>query len=403
MASQSSTGIDTIPPSRTKSMINHNRYYAEAIVGERLGGNGRSEYLVKWEGYPTDDATWEPRENVTAAMVLDWEDEKRELEELEKDDDDQMSLPNANNPSAEDNGTASDQQPVIAVREMVSKIVGEVTDEYLVDGKPTADAAPTEGRTWFPKAMVDNGLVTEWTALKRKLGDAMNNFAANDIDEDLDQFKYGVTDDYILIERLAPGEAPVIPYAEDDIMSDDDTVMEEPEVEVSRLISASSEDMNTDQDSELNDAVFEPDGQASCNDPAFALVDATAHSHQTNVCSSANHPEEMIRSCESCSEATVSTLTQAERNVRDNGAFFALCTDCANRHLVEDTAFCTCLDSTLCSFCLWEEINRLLTAKGGVEDKHAADACFVCHAQLDGSEWVLKCALCDGMKIEFKL
>ena len=30
---------------------------------------GRDEYLVLWEGYPKEDASWEPGENLTEAAV----------------------------------------------------------------------------------------------------------------------------------------------------------------------------------------------------------------------------------------------------------------------------------------------------------------------------------------------
>jgi hypothetical protein len=35
-------------------------YEVEAILDHR-GGKRRQQYLVKWKGYPSSDATWEPR------------------------------------------------------------------------------------------------------------------------------------------------------------------------------------------------------------------------------------------------------------------------------------------------------------------------------------------------------
>ena len=48
-------------------------YVAERILEKRIKGRGRSsraEYLVKWEGYPDHDATWEPLANLQGALDL---------------------------------------------------------------------------------------------------------------------------------------------------------------------------------------------------------------------------------------------------------------------------------------------------------------------------------------------
>ena len=62
----------TMSSVRTRSMIKDRRYFAEKIVREKLGENGKPLYLVKWEGYPLDDATWEPRRNLTPALMSAW-------------------------------------------------------------------------------------------------------------------------------------------------------------------------------------------------------------------------------------------------------------------------------------------------------------------------------------------
>jgi hypothetical protein len=42
-------------------------YEVEAILDHR-GGKCRRQYLVKWKGYPSSDATWEPRQALHHAL-----------------------------------------------------------------------------------------------------------------------------------------------------------------------------------------------------------------------------------------------------------------------------------------------------------------------------------------------
>ncbi|GAA5972542.1 hypothetical protein JCM11641_001892 [Rhodosporidiobolus odoratus] len=53
-------------------------YMIEKVVDERLFRHKR-EYMVKWEGYPDEDNSWEPREALEDTVALqEWEDGKRE-------------------------------------------------------------------------------------------------------------------------------------------------------------------------------------------------------------------------------------------------------------------------------------------------------------------------------------
>ena len=44
-------------------------YYVEKILYRRKV-NDRYEYKIKWEGYPMNQSTWEPLENLRTAMEL---------------------------------------------------------------------------------------------------------------------------------------------------------------------------------------------------------------------------------------------------------------------------------------------------------------------------------------------
>ena len=77
-------------PQRTQEMIDNNDFYVEMILAERIGRNRRSEYLVKWEGFPPEEASWEPRRNVHSNILFDWLAQRQlqqELDQMDVDDD----------------------------------------------------------------------------------------------------------------------------------------------------------------------------------------------------------------------------------------------------------------------------------------------------------------------------
>ncbi|KAJ1347362.1 Chromobox protein 1 [Parelaphostrongylus tenuis] len=45
-------------------------YVVESILNKRKTKEGKVEYLVRWQGYPLEDSTWEPEENVTCHELL---------------------------------------------------------------------------------------------------------------------------------------------------------------------------------------------------------------------------------------------------------------------------------------------------------------------------------------------
>ena len=51
------------PPPPLTDLDGHTRYMVEAVLDERRL-NGRHQYLVHWQGYPADEATWEPTGNL---------------------------------------------------------------------------------------------------------------------------------------------------------------------------------------------------------------------------------------------------------------------------------------------------------------------------------------------------
>ena len=49
---------------------NETVFRAEKILKSR-GKKGRKEYLVKWFGYPKNQSTWEPEENILDKRLID--------------------------------------------------------------------------------------------------------------------------------------------------------------------------------------------------------------------------------------------------------------------------------------------------------------------------------------------
>lgn len=68
METKNKSESDFIEVETIRKTFNH---VIDYIMAKRVGNNGRTEYLVKWEGWHARDATWEPESNFASAQVAE--------------------------------------------------------------------------------------------------------------------------------------------------------------------------------------------------------------------------------------------------------------------------------------------------------------------------------------------
>uniref|UniRef100_A0A1I7WQZ8 Chromo domain-containing protein n=1 Tax=Heterorhabditis bacteriophora TaxID=37862 RepID=A0A1I7WQZ8_HETBA len=45
-------------------------YVVEAVINKRKTKDGKNEFLLKWQGFPLEESTWEPEENVSCPELI---------------------------------------------------------------------------------------------------------------------------------------------------------------------------------------------------------------------------------------------------------------------------------------------------------------------------------------------
>ncbi|KAK5975172.1 Heterochromatin protein 1 [Trichostrongylus colubriformis] len=56
-------------------------YVVEAVINKRKAKDGKVEYLLKWQGFPLEESTWEPEENVACHELIAEFERKRNKKE----------------------------------------------------------------------------------------------------------------------------------------------------------------------------------------------------------------------------------------------------------------------------------------------------------------------------------
>ena len=48
-------------------------FLVDKIVGRRFDSNGSLQYRVRWEGYSSDHDSWEPKNNISQHLILEYD------------------------------------------------------------------------------------------------------------------------------------------------------------------------------------------------------------------------------------------------------------------------------------------------------------------------------------------
>ncbi|KAK5660802.1 hypothetical protein OQA88_12170 [Cercophora sp. LCS_1] len=76
-AAQAERDDDAISLTSTVDGPDDAEYEVKSILAESKGVDGDTYYLMLWEGFPIEDCTWEPEDNLGSALIEMWEETKQ--------------------------------------------------------------------------------------------------------------------------------------------------------------------------------------------------------------------------------------------------------------------------------------------------------------------------------------
>jgi hypothetical protein len=138
-------------------------YIVEKVVSKRKSKGGKTEYLIKWQGYEESDNTWEPADNVSDDLITEFELEqnpkKKKNDRTGQDyrEDSKGSEVTPDKENFDSDGSESEQ--VYIVEKVLSKRKSKSgKSEYLIKWQGYDDA----DNTWEPADNVSNDLIKEF-------------------------------------------------------------------------------------------------------------------------------------------------------------------------------------------------------------------------------------------------
>jgi len=120
--------------------LSENEYYVEEVLDKRIF-NGKTEYLIKWEGWSEQDSTWEPIDNLQNIknLIDKFEKERKEAKKRRLEQ-------KLNKEADEKNAGSSSEQKTNKKPRLDDKIENRNSNSNIIPEKEksNAEALPTD-------------------------------------------------------------------------------------------------------------------------------------------------------------------------------------------------------------------------------------------------------------------
>lgn len=122
--------------------MSQEEYIVEEILEKRINRLGKTEYLVKWEGYKVSESTWEPIENLENSqdLILDFE-ERDAIKKREKEKNNDNATNNnvmngdVNTKESNNNNNSLNKQDHIIIRDIEDNMPKKIKSVKKIDGE----------------------------------------------------------------------------------------------------------------------------------------------------------------------------------------------------------------------------------------------------------------------------
>ena len=168
-------------------MSSNDIYYIEKILDKRKV-NGKPEYKIKWEGYPLNQSTWEPLENLQTAMELVREFDKLHELQNKKNNEKNNSLLGIKRGTKKATTSVIEEKSDNQKKEEKNEIAQEEDDKNANNEKNNATIDLEEENNHVRKYVIDDSLKSVITVRKKdnKLMAEVKRLKENNETEDIE-------------------------------------------------------------------------------------------------------------------------------------------------------------------------------------------------------------------------